>query len=120
MKSISLLLVTIAFLFTGDTSVIKWETDTMHDFGDLLQGEPATFVFKFKNISDQPIIIDNVRPSCGCTASDWNNIPVEPDSIGQLGITYDAKKAGYFNKKVKVFFSGQRKAEKLYIEGFVE
>jgi len=110
----------MAFWVVGDTPVISWKTDTIHDFGDLLQGEPQSFVFEFKNISEQPIIIESVRSTCGCTAPDWDNTPIEADSIGQLTVTYDAKKSGYFNKKVKVYFSGQRKAEKIYIEGFVE
>ena len=109
-----------AFYLPADTQVVEWQTTTEHDFGDLLRGEPVTFNFKFKNISDQPIVIDNVRPDCGCTAPDWENVPVEPDSTGILSITFDANKKGYFNKKVKVFFSGQRKGEKLYVEGWVE
>lgn len=119
--SISLLLIiACAFSLPTDTQVVEWQTTTEHDFGDLLRGQPATFDFKFKNISGQPIMIDNVRPDCGCTAPNWENIPIMPDSTGILSITFDAAKKGYFNKKVKVFFSGQRKGEKLYIEGFVE
>ena len=39
---------------------------------------------------------------------------------GVIKIEYDAKKLGFFYKKITVFFSNQRKAEKLSIEGFVE
>ncbi len=119
--SLSILLIFIcAFSLPIDTQVVEWETTTDHDFGDLLRGESVTFDFKFKNISDQPIMIDNVRPDCGCTAPNWENIPTMPDSTGILSITFDATKKGYFNKKIKVFFSGQRKGEKLTVEGFVE
>ncbi len=121
MKFFTLILIVYASLsLPADTSVVAWQTTTEHDFGDLLKGESVTFDFKFKNISDQPILIDNVRPDCGCTAPNWENIPTLPDSTGILSITFDATKKGYFNKKIKVFFSGQRKGEKLYVEGFVE
>jgi len=100
--------------------VIEWVTETEHDFGDLLYQQKQSFDFTFKNISDQAIVIDNVRPQCGCTAPDWDNSPIEPDSTGVIRITYDASKEGYFRKKIKVFFSGQRKGEKLYVEGYVE
>jgi len=109
-----------AFSLPTDAQVVEWQTTTEHDFGDLLQGQSATFDFRFKNISDQPIVIQNVRPDCGCTAPNWENAPTFPDSTGTLSITFDATKKGYFNKKVKVFFSGQRKGEKLYVEGWVE
>lgn len=100
--------------------VVEWMTETEHDFGDLLYQQEQSFDFTFKNTSDQAIVIDNVRPQCGCTAPDWKNTPIEPDSTGIIRITYDAGKEGYFRKKIKVFFSGQRKAEKLYVEGYVE
>lgn len=121
MKFFTLILIIYTSLsLPADTQVVEWQTTTEHDFGDLLKGESATFDFKFKNISDQPIVIENVRPACGCTAPNWDNIPILPDSTGILSITFDATKKGYFNKKIKVFFSGQRKGEKLYVEGFVE
>jgi len=119
MKLLTTLLL-LTLLVAEDSVVISWQTDTVHEFGDLLQDEPATVVFKFKNISGQPVVIESVRPTCGCTAPDWDFTPIPPDSTGQLAITFDAKKTGFFSKKVKVFFSGQRKAERLYIEGFVE
>jgi len=43
-----------------------------------------------------------------------------PDSTGFLEIEFDAAKLGYFYKKIKVYFSNQRKAEILWIEGEVE
>ena len=121
MKFLSILsLIIISLSLPADNQVIEWQTTTEHDFGDLLRNEPATFEFKFKNISDKPIVIDNVRPECGCTAPDWDNIPILPDSTGTLSITFDASKKGYFYKKIKVFFSVQRKGEKIYVEEFVE
>lgn len=119
MKFLSVLFLS-SFILLSSGKVVEWTTPMTHDFGDLIEGEPATFHFQFKNISEEPIVIESVRPQCGCTAPEWNFTPIEPDSIGTLSITYDADKTGYFNKKVKVYFSGQRKAEKIYVEGFVE
>jgi len=103
-----------------ESEIIKWTTPLDHDFGTLEQGKPATYYFEFKNISPDPILIDNVRTSCGCTAPDWTYEPIESDSTTQIRIIFDAAKTGYFRKKIMVFVSGQRKAEKLYIEGTVE
>ena len=82
--------------------------------------KPVTILFQYRNVSGQPITIDNVRPTCGCTAPDWSEAPIAPDSIGTIKIVYDASHLGYFRKKVKVFFNAQKEAERLYIEGFVE
>ncbi len=100
--------------------VIEWLTETEYEFGDLPQKKEATAIFKFKNITDEPMTIDAVRVSCGCTAPDWSLVPIEPDSVGVINIVYDAEKAGYFRKKVRVFVSAQRWSEKIYVSGFVE
>lgn len=99
---------------------IEWLTPETHDFGDVVQSQPVTHEFRYRNNTDQAIVIDNVRTSCGCTTSEWEAVPVEPDSIGILKVEYDAYSKGYFRKYVKVYFSGQRKASKLWLEGFVE
>ena len=118
MKYFSYLLIVIPFLFTG-TPVVEWQGAMEHDFGDLERDKPVDHYFKFKNVSGEPITIDNVRTTCGCTAPDWSFEPVMADSLSQLKITYDAHRTGYFRKKIKVFFNSQRKAEILYVEGYV-
>ena len=120
MKSIIALFLIIApSLFFIQDRVIEWLTETEKDFGDIPRQVSVTFDFKYKNISDQPITIDNVRAQCGCTTPDWVDELIEPDSVGIISITFDAHKKGFFDKKVKVYFSGQRKAEILYLSGYV-
>ena len=101
-------------------NVIEWLTATEHDFGELKKGVPATFEFRFKNTHTEPITIDNVRSTCGCTASEWEESVILPGEESKIKIEYDARKEGYFYKKITVFFSAQRKSEKLYIAGYVE
>ncbi|MEQ8706283.1 MAG: DUF1573 domain-containing protein [Phaeodactylibacter sp.] len=102
------------------SSAVEWKGETSYEMGDLIRNEPATHEFVFRNVSGEPMIIDNVRTSCGCTVPEWDEVPVAPDSTGVIAVTYDARDLGYFKKKVKVYFSNQRKAEVLFIEGWVE
>jgi len=90
------------------------------ELGDIPAKKEATVVFEFKNITDQPLTIAKVKPTCGCTAPEWSDTPVEPDSVGTIKVVYDAKHIGYFRKKIKVFFNDETEAERLYLEGFVE
>ena len=108
------------FFSVQNAPVIEWTTPIDHDLGDIALKKPVTVFFQYKNISSEPVTIDNVRPTCGCTAPDWSDAPIEPDSIGTIKIVYEAGQPGYFRKKVKVFFNSAREAERLYIEGFVE
>lgn len=119
-KSIFLFLLFPIYFSAPPAPVMEWLTDVDHDFGDIAQGTPVAFDFKFSNLTDGPLTIDNVRTTCGCTASEWSEIPTLPDSSGMIHIVYDARKTGYFYKKIRVFFNGQRKGEMLTISGFVE
>ena len=110
------LTLTTAFL----PSKVTWTTPTEHDFGLILRGVEAQHVFTFRNRSKTPLTIDNVRTDCSCTASDWDIAPVAPDSTGQITISYDAHKKGYFKKRLTVWIHGQKEAEKLVIQGEVE
>ncbi len=112
-------------LFLGSTlltiapSRVEWLVPKEHDFGDIPRNEPVTVDFKFINTSDEPLFIDNVRTTCGCTATNWSEAPVAAGDTSSIIITYNAKKKGYFRKKAKVYLDGQRKAEILYVEGYV-
>jgi len=123
MKNFFLLLLlatAISFSFTQDSSrKIEWISDTEYDFGVLIHKQPGVHSFKFKNVSNEPLTIDNVRTTCGCTSPDWSADVVMPDSIGVIKLEYDAYKLGYFHKLAKVFINGQKKSEKLVIEGEV-
>ncbi len=115
-----LLIAVIITLGRGAYAPIDWQVETTHDFGDLTLNEPATHEFVFRNNGTDSLLIDNVRTSCGCTAPDWEDVAIPPDSLGVITIEYDAGDQGYFEKKIRVFFNGYRKAEKLLIEGYVE
>lgn len=110
----------INFLFFQDSSAIIWQTSTHYDFGDIEQHQPVEYIFKFKNNSKDTMMIDNVRTTCGCTVPDWTVEPILPDSISPIKVIYDAKKKGYFKKKIKVFVNTQRKGEALMISGQVK
>ncbi len=103
-------------LFAQD---IVWLSPKEHDFGEFKQYDLQQVDFQFKNNTDEPVVIDNVRPSCGCTSPNWSSEPIMPDSIGVITLEYDARKVGYFYKKAKVYFSNRRKGHKLYVEGTV-
>jgi hypothetical protein len=101
-------------------SKVSWVSPTSHDFGSILRGVSQTHVFEFKNVSAAPILLDNVRTDCSCTASDWEETPIAAGEKGKITISYDARKSGYFKKKITVWIHGQKQPEKLWIEGEVE
>jgi hypothetical protein len=102
---------------SGDPS-IEWE-ETMHDFGQVQKGKPATVVFKFKNTSLKPVLIYNVEASCDCTAADYPKQPVKPGETANITATYDAEKAGAFFKSITVTTNTKEKQHILKMTGVV-
>lgn len=103
----------------ADSSVVEWQTETDHDFGEIRAGSLTRFVFRFKNIDNQPVVVETVRTTCGCTAAQWPTEPVLPGATGDIVIEYDSEKKGSFRKKIRVFFDRQKRAEILFVEGDV-
>lgn len=115
----SLLFVVISPVVERD-SPVEWLGEMTVDVGDIPRGEDHTYIFYYRNVTDAPLIIDNVRVGCGCTATEWAEVPVLPGEEGSINVTYDAMNAGFFRKYVKVFFNGHKGGQKLWLEGFVE
>ena len=121
MKSVIIFLLFFSpFIYHNHIDLVEWVTLTEYDFGEIPLKQPVTYQFKYKNISDEPVTIDMVKAACGCTDPDWSDEPLLPDSVGTITVTYNAPKPGYFYKKVKIYFSGQEKASRLYLEGIVQ
>jgi len=45
--------------------------NTKFEFGKVKEGEEISHVFKIKNEGTSELVIANVSPACGCTASDF-------------------------------------------------
>jgi hypothetical protein len=74
-----------------------------YDFGRLIQGERATYTFKFKNTGTADLILSKVSASCGCTASSFTTTPIKPGKEGTVEIVFDSNGLrGIQNKTVTV------------------
>ena len=67
--------------------VIPFEK-TEHDFGKINEADGrVSVVFEFKNEGMSPLVLSNVRASCGCTTPTWTQEPVEPGQKGSITVT---------------------------------
>lgn len=117
-KIIVLVPVLMLFAFSGPKAAIEWGF-TEHDFGSLTKGEPATVEFTFKNPGMIPLIVTDVKSSCGCTVPSYPEEPIVPGASGTIIVTYDAKTSGHFSKSIKVFTNTSDGFTELFIKGEV-
>lgn len=82
---------------------ISWESPT-HNFGDIQEKDgKVTHKFKFTNTGNEALVITRVKPSCGCTSSDYTKAPVKPGQKGYVSATFDpARRPGKFSKSITV------------------
>lgn len=87
----------------GPIPAFEWEA-TEHDFGTMNEGEVKEYTYKFKNTGEAPLIIEKVRPSCGCTAPNWTKTPIPVGGEGFVDVKFDSKgKKNAQNKTVTVY-----------------
>ena len=102
----------------------KIELDkTVHDFGTVKkEGNGVSAVFTVENNTRTPVILSEVRASCGCTTPDWTRAPIEPGKTGTVTATYKPGGAGPFEKSVTIIVSAGEKTETFVvkIKGVVE
>jgi hypothetical protein len=97
---------------------IEWK-ETSIDMGDVPIKKPVIAEFTFKNPGMIPIIIREVKPSCGCTVADFPKQPILSGSEGKISVTYDAEISGYFSKTITVYSNAEEGVTELYIKGIV-
>ena len=96
--------------------------ETEHDFKSFKESDGVqTTAFKFTNEGTVPLILNNVRASCGCTTPKWTREPVAPGKSGEIQVSYDPKnRPGAFAKTVTVQSNAENSTVILRISGSVE
>lgn len=100
------------------TAAIKWKSESV-DVGNIPQGKPKLIRFEFTNTSSEPIIIENVAPSCGCTTADYSKKAIAPGKKGFVEASYNAAAVGPFVKNVTVTTSDSKTPKVLTFKGVV-
>lgn len=102
------------------TANISFESQT-HDFGNIKEeAGTASYDFIFTNTGSQPLIINRVTASCGCTTPSWTKEPVMPGAKGHIKIAYNPKnRPNKFNKSATVYSNANKNLVSLRITGNV-
>ena len=96
---------TVANAQQADTTVVF--NKLVHDFGVIVKNDGTkTYSFEFTNKGRQPVTIQNVTSSCGCTTPDWTKEPVAPGAKGFVKVSYEPSGTTAFDKTVTVNIAG--------------
>ncbi len=128
---LTLLIATIAFTYAigqnttpvepenPNAPVIKFESE-VYDYGRVPVNGNGACQFKFTNTGKEPLILSNVKASCGCTVPSWPKEPIPPGSSGVIDVKYTTMNRPHtINKSITVFSNASNNTVILRLQGEV-
>jgi hypothetical protein len=118
------------FLISLFTSIVSLHAAPMisvdtanYDFGIIPEGSLkfATHTFVLKNTGDSPLIIESVRPGCGCTTVSYDSV-IPPKKTGK--VTSQFNTSGYiarFEKGIMINSNAKNEPSlRVYLSGTIQ
>ncbi len=72
------------------------------NYGKISKGDNGVRVFKFTNFGSEPLIINKVYSSCGCTIPKKPSSPINPGQDDEIQVKYDTNRVGPIRKIITV------------------
>ena len=93
----------IGFLgFSQNKKAVITFDKTVIDYGTIDKGANGVRDFVFTNTGDAPLIISNVKSTCGCTIPKKPEKPILPGESDKIQVKYDTKRVGFIRKSISV------------------
>lgn len=91
------------------------------NFGSIDEGGVIKHTFTFSNSGNIPLIISDVRSTCGCTVAEWPKEPIAPGGTGEIPVQFDTKnKTGKQSKPITITANTYPAKTTLHLDGFVD
>lgn len=97
---------------------IEFKTDTI-DYGTINKGADGVRVFEFTNTGTAPLIISDVKSTCGCTVPKKPEGPIMPGQTGEISVKYDTNRVNPIRKTITVTSNADTPTVALKIKGEV-
>jgi hypothetical protein len=119
MKKIAIIALIAIIGFAQQTiaqAKIEFKSETI-DYGEIAKGSDGVRIFEFTNTGDQPLIISEVKSSCGCTVPKKPKGPIAPGDSSTIEVKYDTKRVGPIRKTITVYSNADQPIKSLKIKG---
>ncbi len=90
------------------------------DYGAIEKGSEGIYDFKFKNVGKSPLIISNVKGSCGCTVPSAPKEPIMPGASGVIQVKYDTNRVGPISKTITITSNASEPKKVIRVKGLVK
>ena len=104
----------------GDFPAISFEEEE-HDFGSIINGTPVETIFNYTNTGKSPLVISNIKTSCGCTVpEDWSKEPLAPGASAHFTVKFNGRGANQVQKTITLTTNTEKGNEMVKIKAFIE
>ncbi len=92
-----------------------------HDFGEIEKGTKVETVFSYKNTGEAPLVITDIKSSCGCTIpKDWSREPLAAGGSGKFTVKFNGSGTNKITKTITVTANTEKGSEIVKITAFVK
>tara|TARA_Y100000746_G_C15137947_1_gene299571 strand:+ start:68 stop:499 length:432 start_codon:yes stop_codon:yes gene_type:complete len=92
---------------------------TIINYGVIDKGSDGVREFIFTNTGDAPLVISEVKSSCGCTIPEKPEKPILPGESDKIQVKYDTQRVGLIRKSISVTSNASNPSVYLKITGEV-
>lgn len=118
MKTILSIIAVCFITLSVNAQEFKFETEVIN-YGKIALGSEGKRVFEFTNVGDAPLVIKDIKSTCGCTVPSKPEKPIMPGEKGQIEVSYDTKRPGGFSKAITIYSNAKQERKMLKIKGYV-
>lgn len=110
--------ISIGMMAQEKVAKIEFKSDTI-DYGTIEKGSDGIRVFEFTNTGNAPLIISDVKSTCGCTIPKKPEGPIMPGETGKIEVKYDTNRVNPIRKTITVMSNADTPTIALKIKGEV-
>lgn len=92
-----------------------------YDFGEIENGTPVETVFSYTNTGKSPLVITDIKSTCGCTVpKDWSREPLATGESSSFTVKFDGKGTNKVTKTVTITANTEKGNETVKITAFIK
>ena len=106
-------------IITFDQKLRDEAGNIVWDYGTIYKDSKGDSYFRFTNTGKEPLVLSEVRSSCGCTVPSWPREPILPGKSDTIKVRYATNRLGVINKTITVMSNAVNNPVILRIKGNV-
>ncbi len=92
---------------------------TSYDYGTIYEKSNGNANFVYTNTGKEPLILNKVKATCGCTIPKWSRQPLMPGETDTIKVHYNTNRIGAFHKSITVYSNASQPTVVLKMKGKV-